>query len=369
MSRTCGRARSSIVAGARSLQRSTMLLRARSLFAGAALLAVSSLVPVACGGSSGDVESQSKPGLGLVAFEKDVGIYLAEPDGSGARRLTRGKADTAPRWAPDGREIAFLGKRDGQWDLYVIRPDGTGERRLTRTEAEEQDVEWAPNGLRLALLTKKGSEYVVELVGRGGGTPRVVASRVAGDDRPEWSPDSRRLAVVRGGTITIVDPDRNTARELVRGSTPSWAPDGERMAFTRGSQVFDVDVDGSGERALGPEEGISAVPKLSPDGERIAFETIGGALDMLSAVVGIGMATAEGEDFEIVATDAADAPPVWSPDGSTLLYIRTVDDKGFVNYDVCSIRLEDGRITVIAGSDEPEYVGPAAWQPLPSPES
>jgi Tol biopolymer transport system component len=126
-----------------------------------------------------------------------------------------------------------------------------------------------------------------------------------------------------------------------------------------------VGVDGAGERRLGSEGSINVVPKFSPDEKSIAFETTGGALDILSGKVGIGVVSADGSDTETVVTDAADYPPVWSPDGSSLLYIRGVDEQGFVNYDVCAVRLADGKVTVIAGSDEPEYVGPAAWQRLP----
>lgn len=337
----------------------------RSLAAGVAVVVVASLAVAGCGGRGGDErESASQPVPGLIAFEREDGIYVANPDGSGKRRLTRGKADTVPRWAPDGRQLAFLGKRDGHWDLYVVRPDGSGERRLTNTEAEELDVEWAPDGRSLALVTKRGSDNILELVGRNGGKSRVLLSGVAGDDLAEWSPDSRRLAVVRRGSLTIVDRDGRTTRQLVRGTTPSWSPDGERLAFTRDSQVYVVDIDGSGERRIGSERGINVVPKFAPDGRRIAFETLDTAIDILSGLVGIAVADVDGGDPETVVKDAADFPPVWSPDGSSLLYIRAVDERGFVNYDVCAVRLADGEVTVIAGSDEPEYVGPAAWQRL-----
>lgn len=339
--------------------------RTRSRVAAVAILVVSGVVLAGCGGASADRESTPQPGLGLIAFEKGDRIYVANPDGSGSRRITRGHATAVPRWAPSGRELAFLGERGGRWDLYLVRADGSGERRLTNTEAEEMDVEWAPNGLSLALVTKRGSEHVLELVRRSGGSPRVVLSGVAGDDLPAWSPDSRRLAVTRRGAITIVDRDGQSARDLVRGETPSWSPDGERIAFTRGSQMYSVGVDGSGERRLASADAINVVPKFSPDGERIAFETTGGVLDVLSGKVGIGLVGADGSDLETVVTDAADYPPVWSPDGSSLLYIRGVDEQGFLNYDVCAVRLADGEVTVIAGSDEPEYVGSAAWQSLP----
>lgn len=333
-----------------------------------AAAAVFGVALTGCGGDGGDSRGATpRPASGLIAFETDYGIYVARPDGSGRRRLTRGRADTGPRWAPDGRELAFLGKRDGQWDLYALRPDGSGERRLTSTESEEVDVEWAPDGRSLALVTKRGSDYALELVGRDGGRPQIVLSGVAGDDFAEWSPDGRLLAVVRRGAITIVDRDGRTARRLVRGATPSWSPDGERLAFTRGSQAYVVGIDGSGERRVGSETAINVVPKFSPDGRHIAFETLGGAVDALAGagVVGIGVANADGSDWETVVTDAADFPPAWSPDGLSLLYIRAVDEQGFVNYDVCAVRLADGEVTVIAGSDEPEYVGQGAWQRVP----
>src|SRR6476620_874168 len=40
-------------------------------------------------------------------------IWIAQADGSGARQATRGpRADTSPRWSPDGGSLAFLSERD-----------------------------------------------------------------------------------------------------------------------------------------------------------------------------------------------------------------------------------------------------------------
>ena len=83
-------------------------------------------------------------------------------------------------------------------------------------------------------------------------------------------------------------------------------------------------------------------------------------------MVGIGVGNAEGSDWETVVADAADFPPVWSPDGSSLLYIRAVDEQGFVNHDVCAVRLAGEEVRVLAGSDEPENVGRGAWQRRPT---
>ncbi|WP_203600516.1 LpqB family beta-propeller domain-containing protein, partial [Streptomyces sp. SID10853] len=44
---------------------------------------------------------------------EDRALWAVPAGGGAARRLTRGPADTAPAWSPDGRWIAFLRGGDG----------------------------------------------------------------------------------------------------------------------------------------------------------------------------------------------------------------------------------------------------------------
>jgi Tol biopolymer transport system component len=68
---------------------------------------------------------------------KEHGIFVANSDGTGARRLTTAPRtveahDTESQWSPDGARIAFTRvKKIGRAAVFVIGADGRGLKRLT----------------------------------------------------------------------------------------------------------------------------------------------------------------------------------------------------------------------------------------------
>ena len=59
------------------------------------------------------------------AANRDSGLWIIRPDGTGARQLTKSRVGAAS-WSPSGREIAF----NAQQGIYKIRLNGTGKRLL-----------------------------------------------------------------------------------------------------------------------------------------------------------------------------------------------------------------------------------------------
>jgi len=60
----------------------------------------------------------------------DFDIWSVAPDGSGLTQITSdGRSDGYPQWRPDDGRILFT--RDRQ--LWIANPDGSDQRQLTRT--------------------------------------------------------------------------------------------------------------------------------------------------------------------------------------------------------------------------------------------
>lgn len=143
-----------------------------------------------------------------------------------------------------------------------------------------------------------------------------------------WSPDERWLAFAPGaGGVWIVAVDGSLLREIVTtGRSPTFSPDGTRLLL---DGVATVNLDGTGFAPLGL--GWAFGTAWSPDGSRLAFAaTAGGPSTQAPAddpdVRQLWVANIDGSHRAKVAerpgccVDAETSGPVWSPDGTRLVW-------------------------------------------------
>src|SRR5262249_9541440 len=70
-------------------------------------------------------------------------ILLARSDGTGLRRLVDDAyRNRGPRFAPDGKRLAFYSNRNGHYDTWIINLDGSG---LTQATKDIGKGTWYPN--------------------------------------------------------------------------------------------------------------------------------------------------------------------------------------------------------------------------------
>ncbi len=193
--------------------------------------------------------------------------------------FTSGQQDTAPKFSPDGRAIAFLRPDDGNTPQIWTIPTSGGEAvQLTRLTGGVVDFAWSPDARRMAVVSDVDPDRPPD--GHDPKTDprvRVVRRLRYRDDGMGWRGDAFRH-------LFVVDCSTGDSRQLTHGEgddgSPAWSPDGGRIAFTSDRRpdrdlvfhtaAFVVPVEGGEPEEWSQVLWSAAAPVWSPDGERLA---------------------------------------------------------------------------------------------------
>jgi tetratricopeptide (TPR) repeat protein/predicted Ser/Thr protein kinase len=94
-------------------------------------------------------------------WQDACGIIAMRVDGTFPQQIVAGGSETNPEASPDGRQVAFMSQRDGNWEVYVVNLDGSGLQRLTRDPANDGLPAWSPDGRALAFVSDRGGSWAV----------------------------------------------------------------------------------------------------------------------------------------------------------------------------------------------------------------
>ncbi|NJW53647.1 DPP IV N-terminal domain-containing protein [Salinimicrobium oceani] len=87
-------------------------------------------------------------------------IHIMDIKGENIRRLTRKTGyDSGARFSPNGKQIAFYGFNDKNWDLYIMNSDGTNLYNLTNDSVECYSPDWSADGQWLVYTAGKKGNY------------------------------------------------------------------------------------------------------------------------------------------------------------------------------------------------------------------
>lgn len=270
------------------------------------------------------------------------------------RNLTTGashdlpRGASSPRWAPGGRQLAYLGPTPDGYGLVVSEADGSGARLVAKVEGTNHplpsagaSVAWSPDGRRLAYISSTpGPEHE-----SANADPMVITRYLykptAGEGLTRFN-DNRRTHVF------VAEVGSRQVTQLTEGATYEhsidWAPSGDAIAFVSNREadadrffnydLLTVSVKTKAITRLTTTKAAEYTPAWSPDGTKLAF--LGTVRDLTSSETTmedthVWVMNADGSGRVEIgkAIDNRQGAPQWSGDGRHVYF--TVQNRGSVN--------------------------------------
>ncbi len=176
-------------------------------------------------------------------------IYTLPAKKGITRNLTQspGIHERNGRWSPDGRYVAYISDKTGEFEIYIQKQDGSGSPvQLTKNaDTYKFDIKWSPDSKKILWNDKKFRLLYVDIQ-----TKDVVL--VDQSDEWEirdynWSPDSRWITWARPEReefrkIMLYETATGIKTEITDGwyesSDPVFSNDGKYLLFVS-SRTFD----------------------------------------------------------------------------------------------------------------------------------
>ncbi|MFU7529374.1 amidohydrolase family protein [Qipengyuania sp. ASV99] len=341
-------------------------------------------------GLAWEVQPRFSPDGNRIAFTSDRGggdnVWVMNADGSDMRQVTDEdfRLLNQPSWSPDGRFIIakkhFTTQRSaGTGEIWMYHVSGGGGVAVVERANESQQKElgepvFSADGSAIYYTrnTTPGNTFIYAQDSQTGifaierhdlatGEVTTAVDGYGGAVRPAPSPDGTEIAFIRrdkdASQLWIKDIASGRERMIygaldldlqetwaVYGVYPNiaWTPDSGAIVFWAGGKLNRIGRDGTGHAVIpfaiddtrgvadaphpvievAPDNFVTTMPRfgqLSPDGTRVVFESLGRLYTK----------SARGRDAPrplTGASDALEAFPAFSRDGSMLAYVEWTDE-------------------------------------------
>jgi Tol biopolymer transport system component/DNA-binding winged helix-turn-helix (wHTH) protein len=190
-----------------------------------------SIVPRATGARAAAVVLRADADL----FALPVDPVTHRAIGDAVVRAQSSAVEQHPRISPDGKTLAFVSDRSGARDIWLANPDGTNPRQLTRVgQVIVGYPRWSPDSKAIAFHSSAPGEprviYRVDV--ESGATTRLFNGCCPGG----WSADGHSLYVTELGDVNYiarVDVATGARRRLVEGETGTESADGQFLLYSK----------------------------------------------------------------------------------------------------------------------------------------
>jgi TolB protein len=177
-------------------------------------------------------------------------VYIVPFGGGTPRRITQKSPSYWHGWSPDGKTLAFVGQRDGDFDIYTIPAAGGDETRLTAAKGLDDGPEYSPDGQYIYFNSERTGHMQIWRMRADGSEQEQITHDDWNNWFPHISPDGKWMVFLTYDASVVGHPENKDVMlrlmslrdqkitilaKLFGGqgtiNVPSWSPDSEQVAF------------------------------------------------------------------------------------------------------------------------------------------
>ncbi len=143
-------------------------------------------------------------------------------------------------WSPDGKQVAYLSDKSGEYEIYVKNQNGKGKaKQLTKNGSIWRFApQWSPNSKKIAFSDKNQTLWVLDVKSQK--LTKMDSSQTNDITDYSWSPDSNWLVYTKQeshgyGSIWSVNVNSKKVARLTSANTseanPVFGKDGNYLFF------------------------------------------------------------------------------------------------------------------------------------------
>ncbi|HEY2121157.1 MAG TPA: hypothetical protein VGH37_18370 [Candidatus Acidoferrum sp.] len=177
-------------------------------------------------------------------------VYVLPITGGSPHRITKNAPSYWHGWSPDGKTLAFVGERDGNFDIYSIPAEGGQETRLTTAKGLDDGPEYSPDGKFIYFNSERTGQMQIWRMHPDGSAQEQITNDSYNNWFPHISPDGKWMIILSyEKSVTGHPENKDVALRLMSLSdgkitvlttlfggqgtinVPSWSPDSKQLAF------------------------------------------------------------------------------------------------------------------------------------------